>query len=500
MLGLPVAERAADITRGLANGHLIFGKDDQGCGLLGDRGMRFVRSIGNGEGSVLVMTALSMTILLAILGFAIDAGHFWFVQRTLQNAADAAALAAAMETRTCGGTSSCTAMKAAAQNALTENGLTATATLTACSGSAGSGVTLMIDDPPCAISTDPNSGKANYAEVIVSEQVSTFFAGLAGLRTQTVSARAEAARGVGGPCIYALDPTGPAIFILAGVIVHSRCPVVDESTSSDALSCVVGAFLYAPRISDSGGTAGLLCLAHSTPETYVPEPTPRDPLGYLDAPSTANNSCGTSTGSPYYGSSKAVNIVLGGNVVFNPGVYCGGINITASLLSKITFNPGTYILKDGTGLLGITQGGLNINLNELTSITGNGVTFYNEGPNGGFSVTEPVTGGSLISLGNINLSAPSSGDYAGVLFFQAHGVSSSGVFLASLLENSKLQGAIYLPDASVTYGVSAISSAYNILVAKDIYLNVAVLSTFGNDYSSLEYGSPLEGNNLSLVQ
>ena len=190
----------------------------------------------------------------------------------------------------------------------------------------------------------------------------------------------------------------------------------------------------------------------------------------------------------------------GGNVVFNPGVYCGGISLTAALLSTIKFNPGTYILKDHTGLLGITQGGLNITLNELTSITGNGVTFYNEGTQGSLMVVEPVSGGSLLSLSNVSLSAPTTGTYAGILFFQAHGSTPTAVFVANLIDNSKLEGAIYVPDGDVSYGVSAISSAYNILVAKDIHLNVAVGSVFGDDYSSLPGGSPLSGNNVSLVQ
>lgn len=458
-------------------------------------------SFGRSEsGAVLVITALSLTTIISILGFAIDVGHFFFVKRDLQNAVDAAALAAAIEVKTCSGTASCTTMQTAAQNALVENGVTAGTTLTNCSGSVGSGVTLTLNDPPCALSSDPNSGKANYTEAVVTEQVPTYFASLIGLKTVSVTARAEAAHGFGGPCIYALDPTGPAISIVAGVIVHSRCPVVDESTSSDALACVVGVFMYAPRVSVSGGADGILCGLSTVPLTHQPEPNPRDPLAYLPAPSTANDACGTSTGSPYYGSSSAVNILLNGNAEFNPGVYCGGINITAALLSNITFKPGVYILKDAHGLLGITQGGLNINLNALTTITGSGVTFYNKGPSGSISFTEPVTGGSLLSISNISLSAPTSGTYSGILFFQAHGVSSTGVFLANLAQSSKLEGAIYLPDGDVTYGVSALSSAYNILVAKDINLTVSVISSFGNDYSSLEYGSPLEGNNVALVQ
>ena len=462
--------------------------------------MKVLRPISDERGSILAMTGICMLFFLAILGFGIDFGHFLFVKRSLQNAADAAALAAALETRTCAGTADCAAMKGAAQNALTENGFSAATTLVNCSGTAGSGLTLTVNDPPCALTGDPNSGKTNYAEAALSEQVPTYFASLVGMKTVTISARAEAARGIGGPCIYALNPSGPAITILAGVLVKSRCGVVDESASTDALTCVIGAFLYAPRISVSGGTDGLLCLAASTPQTYVPAPNPRDPLAYLPAPSNANAACGTSTSSPYYGSSSAVNIVLGGNVTFNPGVYCGGISITAAVASNITFNPGTYILRDGSGLLGITSGGLNLTLNELMSINGNGVMFYNEGSQGSLSVAEPVSGSSFLSLSNISLSAPTSGTYSGILFFQAHGVTNTAVFVGNLINHSKLEGAIYVPDGDVSYGVNAASSAYNILVAKDIHLNVNVLSSFGNDYSGLAGGSPLEGNNVALVQ
>ena len=462
--------------------------------------MKMIRVCAEEDGTILAVTALCLVLFLSILGFGVDVGHLMFVKRSMQNAVDAAALAAALEAKTCSGIDACSAMQAAAQNALTENGFTAATVLTNCTGTAGSGLTITINNPPCAIAGDPNSGKSNYAEVMVSQPVDTYFGGLMGVHKVTITTRAEAARGLGGPCIYALNPTGAAITILAGIIVKSRCPIVDESASADALSCVVGAFLYAPRISVTGGSQSLLCLAASQPQTYMPTPTPADPLAYLPAPANANAACGTSTASPYYGSSSPVNITLGGNVVFNPGVYCGGISITAALLSNIQFNPGTYVLKDHAGLLGITQGGLNITLNALTSITGSGVTFYNEGSQGSLMVVEPVTGTSFLSLSNVSLSAPTTGTYAGILFFQAHGSTPTAVFVANLINQSKLEGAIYIPDGDVSYGVSAISSAYNILVAKDIHLNVAIASSFGNDYSSLPGGSPLAGNNVSLVQ
>jgi hypothetical protein len=65
---------------------------------------------------------------------------------------------------------------------------------------------------------------------------------------------------------------------------------------------------------------------------------------------------------------------------------------------------------------------------------------------------------------------------------------------------SGLTGAIYEPSATVTYGVSALSSTYNILVAEDIDFLSGIDSTFGNDYSTLESGSPLNGDNVMLVQ
>lgn len=446
------------------------------------------------------MTAFAMFGLVAALGLAIDVGNVRYVQRNLQRAADAAALAGALETNVCGEFTNCSEMQTAATEALVENGFTSPTLLTQCAGSAGSGITLILNNPVCEDESDPNTGKDNYVEAKVIESVPMYFAQLAGISSVTVSARAEAVRGPAGPCIYALDPSGSAITIVAGVIVKSRCGIVDESASSDALSCVVGVALYAPSVNVTGNTSGLLCVDHTVPHTGVPEPNPRDPLSYLPAPSNAQASCGASTSSPYYGSSKNVTVALGSDAVFNPGVYCGGITIAASVSSRVTFNAGTYILRDSTGLLGLTTGGLAMTVSSLSNITGNGVTFYNEGPSTGFNISEPVSGGSIASITNFNLTAPSSGTYSGILFFQAHGNSAAGTFLVNVLQGGNLQGAIYLPDASVNYGVSALASSYNILVASDINFLATVASTFGIDYSSLQDGSPLRGNNAVLVQ
>lgn len=473
--------------------------------------MRMRSTLRTGDGQILALLALSLPVFLALLGFAIDVGHLRYEKRNLQNAADAAALAAAAEIRICGGVADCPAMQAAASYALQENGYTGATVLSNCSGSAGSGVTLMLNNPACEISSDPNSGKLSYAEAVVTENVPMYFAQLVGIRTETVAARAEAGR-ITGPCIVALGgpPGGPytddgALTLVAGVLVHSRCPVVDEATVDDALECTLSVGVTAPVINDSGGAAGLLgtplslCGLWTTrAHTHVSPLNPHDPLAYLPAPpGSSNPTCGSGNGGTYSGSQSQVNIVLSGTYTFNPGVYCGGISITAALGANITFNPGTYILTQTStgGLLGIgANGGLNITVTALSSITGQGVTFYSEG--GSSTITVPES----LGLSNFDLSAPTSGEYGGVLFFQPASNTSADTFLASVAQGGIMNGAIYAPNASVNYGVTALSSSYNILVARDITFLAAVASEFGDDYSALSSGSPLDGNDVVLVQ
>lgn len=460
---------------------------------------------------MLVLLAVALPFFLVVLGLAIDVGHLRYEKRHLQSAADAAALAAALEIRICGDVENCSAMQAAASSALQENGYTSATILTNCAGSASGDLTLMLNNPACAVAGDPNSGSTSYAEAVLTEKVPMYFAQLVGIRTETVAARAEAGR-ITGPCIVALGgpPGGPytddgAISLVAGVLVHSRCPVVDESSAQDALQCTASVGVTAPLINVSGGTAGLLgtpislCGLWTTrAHTNVAPLNPHDPMAYLPAPPNSSNpGCGSRSGNTFTGSPSQVNILLTGTYTFNPGVYCGGISITAALGANITFNPGTYILTQTSagGLLGLGgNGGLNITVSALSRIVGQGVTFYSEG--GPSTITVP----EMLGLSDFKLSAPTSGEYTGVLFFQPASNTSADTFLVSLAQGGVMNGAIYAPDATVNYGVTALSSSYNILVARDISFVAAVASEFGDDYSALSSGSPLNGNDVVLVQ
>ena len=470
--------------------------------------MRNLRQLADESGQVIVIVALCMVVLIAFLGIAVDVGYLRYEKRRLQKAADAAALAGALEVRVCGTTPNCIAMQTAASTALSENGFNDVTVRSGCTVPSTSAITLTLNNPVCLVSSDPNLTKTSYVEALVTETVQGYFSRILGFKGFQLSARAEAAHGLGGPCLYALNPSASgALNIAVGLGFKSNCGVVVESSSPTSVNCLIGLGVTAPevQVSPTGGGASLLCLG-STHVTHAPVPVPADPLAYLPTPAQPNAPCGTTTSSPYTGSPQPVTLLLPiGNYVFNPGVYCGGISITAAVLSNITFNPGTYILSNyqGPPFLGITppptSNGFVITIGALSNIHGSGVTFYNQS-NNGFSLTLPTL---PLGLSNFSMSAPTGGEYGGILFFQAKNITNTGTFIApALLSGQQLNGIIYEPGATVSYAVSALTTAgsYNGIVADQIQFNVGVLSTFSNDYSTLQAGSPLNGDRSALVQ
>lgn len=271
-----------------------------GCGRLPCPGemMRLRGFWKDEEGSILILTALGMAVIVGFVGLAIDIGSLRYSQRHLQAAADAAAVAAALEIPACQGSSNCQALQTAAQTSLAENGFSGSTLNANCPGSMGTGLMLMVNNPPCYQgASDPNTGKSNYAEVVASETVQTYFAGLFGFQNVPVSARAEAASTANPDCIYALDPTGGnAITVDLLATVSSSCGILDESNATNALSCNLIASVTAPEVEVVGGSEGFLCLPSSTPRTGIPVPNPPDPLSSVPKPAVL--ACGTTTSHP----------------------------------------------------------------------------------------------------------------------------------------------------------------------------------------------------------
>lgn len=424
-------------------------------------------------GQAIVVVALSLVVILAILGLAVDMGYLRYMKRQLQTAADAAAMAGAAELSY--GDVSSAALADSASNGFT-NGT--------------NGATVTVNNPPLA---GQHIGDSHYVETVVAKSTNTFFAKAFGVKTVTLQARAVAHLGSGNNCIFALDPTASgALTVDAFASISSQCGIVVESSSPSALSCSLLASISASSIGVVGGVQNFLCGINPSPVKGIGTPNPTDPLAYLAKP--AIGSC-TFTSQKVYTSTTSP---AAHPSTLNPGVYCGGINIQPG--ANVVFNPGVYILKSSSG--SNPTGGLTVdigaNITTNTSTSPNGVMFYNYGPVG--AITFNFT--SFASNDQVSLSAPTSGAYEGLLFFQDPGNTNAAQIIGSSSYNTSLQGSYYFPKASVVFSFDG-TVKYDVLVADEIrfaYLTFGVgqftSSGFTNDYSSLASGSPVKGNGV----
>ena len=451
------------------------------------------------QGQALVVVALGMVVLLGFMGLGLDLGYLRTMKRQVQMVTDSAAIAAAMEITYCGGTSNCSALTTAAQDALTENGFASSTLITNC-GTSANNLVITVNNPPCYLgAADPHRGDAHYVEIVVSQVVPLMFAKVFGVKNATVTARSEAALGSGNNCIYTLDPTDSgtlSVDFLASV--NSQCGIVDESSSSSALTCTLFSSITASQIGVVGGYSHFLCTVNPTPALGIPTPSPADPLAYLPAPLVG--ACGASTKSPYNGfAGTSGGLVLSGTVTLNPNVYCGGIQINNG--ANVTFNPGTYIL---TSAKSGTTYGLTADIGALA--TGNGVTFYNTKTAGKSSGPIQFTYTSFAAGNGINFTAPTTGTYAGILFFQDPANTTQAQIIGSSSYNTTLQGSYYFPTAKVVFALDGpikydILDAWEIEFAALTFAGSSFKTTgFYNDYSTLANGSPVKGTGGVLVE
>jgi Flp pilus assembly protein TadG len=140
------------------------------------------RKLRDESGQVLVLAAIAMVVLIALTGFALDVGHAYLVQRQLQAATDAAALAGALELP-----DSTLARQAAAEygpepgkrNTLRSNDNANIRVETKCVTAIVTGCT-------------PANGQVNAISVDATSNVATVFAKVVGFDSFTVKARATA--------------------------------------------------------------------------------------------------------------------------------------------------------------------------------------------------------------------------------------------------------------------------------------------------------------------
>ena len=163
----------------------------------------------------------------------------------------------------------------------------------------------------------------------------------------------------------------------------------------------------------------------------------------VNAPRTADPFAGTTI--PTLSTCDHTNLAISGTVTLSPGIYCGGLTVIGS--GNATLSPGTYYM-DGGGLVG----GLGLSVLLGGTVTGTGVTIV-------LTASNPLVNlPGLSLLGTINLTAPSSGPYAGLVVYEDRPALLGVVPGLSLTFTGgaavNLIGTIYAPHSVVTYAVN----------------------------------------------
>jgi hypothetical protein len=414
-----------------------------------------MRRLKDENGQALIMAALCMPLMLGFLGFALDVGMLSVEKRRLQAAADSAAIAGAAEL-------SYGDYVSAAQSAAALNGFT----------DGVNGATVSVN--PSGSSTPSPlygayAGQSGYLEVIVKQTTPTPFMGLFHISSVDVAARAVGGQGSSPNCIYALSSMGTSILLNNNAQLSAPgCGVVDDSSSTPAISVTGSANITATSVESVGTVYTDNSGSKISPTATTGIAAVSDPLASLSPPSYSLTSC-TVDPLTYHGNGGSTYSVGPGST--NSTTQNGNTVCYTSLTlgvngDTVTLNPGIYVI---TGALTFASG---------TVLGGTGVTFY-------------LVGLGQVNIGNgatLNVSAPTSGAYDGILFYQ-----DRTDILPAIIEggsSSSLQGILYFPSASLLIGNGSTSTVATPIIASTITM-VGGSKLTDNDYSTINSTSPL---------
>ena len=280
------------------------------------------------SGVIAIVFALLLPVLIGMLGVIIDLGYAYQYKRIMQTAADGAAMGGAFY------------IFRGDDNDEIETVALYDAGLNGFDGS--NGETITVNDPP---EGGFYAGQDGYVEVIISQQLPTYFMPVLGISDMTISARAVAGVTGGVGCVWVLNGTAnDALLVSSGSsLTAKKCYVRVASCDGNALEVESGSSISADDIDVCGGyncSGDSTCVP--TPDTGECDGAPcergLDPLADLEQPVPPAGCDQTDFLLSSQGSE-------GDRYPIWPGTYCNGISIESG--SHVNFNPGVYYLKGG---------------------------------------------------------------------------------------------------------------------------------------------------------
>jgi hypothetical protein len=293
--------------------------------------------------------------------------------------------------------------------------------------------------------SDGNGGTSARIEVVVRREVPLFFGRMFmtgdGI---TIAARAVAgARNLGNVCVLALDEHAARALHFSGTAVADiGCGVASNSDAANALAVTGNATLSANPAQAFGDLE--FSGSYTFISDYPPLPhSPRvaDPYADRTLPE-ASGDCDSN------------NLTIGpnANVTLTPdgGSYriCGSLTVKGNL----ELGEGVYYIDGGS-----------LKVNSGASITGTGVTIVLTG-----ATADNVKGADINGQAALNLTAPSSGPYQGVVIYQDRKAPTDGDNKLNGGSNLKLKGTVYFPRQPLTYNGGSDSDGCTQIIARTI--------------------------------
>ncbi len=341
----------------------------------------------NKSGNMAIIFAMSASVLIGFVGIAIDYGMWQVRKSDLAQAADAAALGAAAELGN-GGLN-------VVQRAQDAAAILGTANLSTVSTTAVANVTIDTVNEQVTVSyTMP--GARSFTSAFLNQDP---------ILSETATAKVLGKNVV---CLLALNPNQNDSLTASGTVKAEGKSCAFQVNSNAPTGLSNSATIQASAISVVGDYSG---------SVYSPLPT----VGVLPKPDPFS---GITIPAP--GPCDYVNLGITTSQWLMPGVYCGGLTISAGATATLT--AGQYFIVDGP-----------LNLNNGGSLVGNdvvfilsGTAFLNISGNGAFTPTPPSTG-------------PLAG------FSIVLDPAASGPFSSSIAGegNIDLTGIVYLPNQSL---------------------------------------------------
>jgi hypothetical protein len=389
----------------------------------------FIRRLWKDRGgNALVVAGASLPLIIGSAGLATDTIQWALWKRQLQRVADSAAEAGAyakvagMTPDNCSTVASATFAAPIAYDVRRNNHLPQT--------------------PVCSATNPPSIGSytsdSNAVRVTVSMQRQLSFSGLFLSAAPTITANATATIVPAGKyCVVSLETQSvTGIDATGSTNVNLGCGMITNSTSMSAAVATGNSSVAASPIAAVGG---IPASTHWGSGTVLQPFTIQQADPFANVTPTAPATC-----------NGGVTVQPSDTTTLDPGCYS-----SLNLKGTVTLNPGIYYLDGG-----------DINVNSGAVVNCNGCTIVLSNRN---STSNSIGSVTLNGNATINMTAPDTGTYAGILFYQDRRATSDNNITINGNSSSKFQGAFYFPKADVTFnGNAGMNTNCMQIVGKDV--------------------------------